>query len=352
MPERRLSELCRILTDQGFAARLEGEDRTVRAVNTLEDARDGEISFLSNPKYLRVLPRTRASAVILKDGVEAPDGLSVLRCEDPYAAVTAVIVTVHGYRQHPRWGVSKRASIDPTTTIGADPNIAAGATLAADVTIGNRCTIYPGCYIAQGVRLGDDCTLYPNVVIYDQCELGDRVTIHAGSVVGEDGLGYAPHEGQWIKIPQVGRAVLGDDVEIGANCTIDRATLGETRIGSGTKFGNVVVIGHGSKVGPACIFIGLVGVAGSAKIGRHVTLAGHVGVNGHITIGDGATVAGKSGVLSDIPAEATFFGTPAIPATEARRSIALVRKLPEWIERIKDLERQIKELRERTEAGG
>ncbi|RME38248.1 MAG: UDP-3-O-(3-hydroxymyristoyl)glucosamine N-acyltransferase, partial [Planctomycetota bacterium] len=265
----RLSELCRIIEEAGLSVRLDGEDRTVSAVNTLEEAGEGELSFLSNPRYTDTLRRTRASAVIVGNGIDVPDGVSALRCGDPYAAVTAAIVALHGHRKHPQWGVSEQAVIDPTARIGTDANIAPGVTIAAEVTIGDRCTIYPGCYVGDGARLGDDCTLFPNVVVYDGCELGNRVTIHAGSVIGQDGLGYAPRGDKWVKIPQIGRTVIGDDVEIGANCAIDRATLGRTEIGPGTKFGNVIVIGHGTKIGPDCLFVGQVGVAGSVAWSPH-----------------------------------------------------------------------------------
>ncbi len=338
------------MAQNGFAARLEGEDRSVRAVNTLEDAGEGELSFLSNPKYLGAVATTKASALVVKDGVVLPDGMSAIRCADPYAAVTVAIITLHGHRQHPEWGLSERATIDPTAKIGENPNIAGGATVADGAIVGDDCTIYPGCYVGTGARIGHDCTLFPNVVVYDHCELGDRVTIHAGSVIGEDGLGYAPHDGKWMKIPQVGRAVLGDDVEIGANCTIDRATLGRTEIGAGTKFGNLVVIGHGTKVGPDCMFIGLIGVAGSVTIGRHVTLAGQVGVGGHITVGDDATIGAQSGIVGNVAPKATLLGYPAIPVENARRSMSVVQKLPDWVRRIKALEHEVRELREKLNA--
>ncbi|MGB2984263.1 MAG: UDP-3-O-(3-hydroxymyristoyl)glucosamine N-acyltransferase, partial [Phycisphaerae bacterium] len=183
------------------------------------------------------------------------------------------------------------------------------------------------------------------------CVLGDRVTIHAGSVIGEDGLGYAPHGDKWVKIPQVGRAILGDDVEIGANCTIDRATLGQTEIGPGTKFGNAVVIGHGTKVGPDCMFVGQVGVAGSATVGRHVTLAGQVGVGGHLTIGNDARVAAQSGVISNVKPKANLLGFPAIPLENAKRSYSVFQKLPQLVKRIRDLEREVKELCAKIRAG-
>lgn len=347
MAALRLSELCEMLVGGGFQASLAGEDRRVTGLNTLEDASEGELSFLSNPKYAGALAKTRASAVIVGESAAVPDGLAAIRCSDPYAAMTLAIIKLHGYREHPRWGLSERATINPSAVIGHNPNIAGGVTIAADVTIGDNCTLYPGVYIANGVRIGDDCTLFPNVVVYDHSDLGNRVTIHAGSVIGQDGLGYAPYEGRWLKIPQVGRAVIADDVEIGANCAIDRATLGRTQIGPGTKFGNVVVIGHGTKVGPDCMFVGQVGVAGSVTIGRHVTLAGQVGVAGHLAIGDDARAGGQSGISGDIKSGADVLGSPAIPIGLAKRSFHLIQKLPELIKRIKDLEREMDELTEK-----
>ena len=352
MAQRQISELCKILTDKGFPSLLEGEDRAINAVNTLQDAVEGEISFLSNAKYRAALETTRASAVIVGEGVNAPRGLPAIRCADPYAAVTCAIITLHGYRKHPQWGLSEDATIHPLARIGGNANIAGGATIAENATIGDNCTIYPGCYVADGVRIGHDCTLFPNVVIYDGCELGNRVTIHAGSVIGQDGLGYAPYNSKWMKIPQVGRAVIGDDVEIGANCAIDRATLGQTEIGPGTKFGNVVVIGHGTKVGPDCMFIGQIAVAGSVTVGRHVTLAGQVGVAGHLKIGDDVSVGGQSGILSDVDAKTTLLGTPATEAKDAKRSLIATQQLPEWIKRIKDLEREVRQLRETLDTCG
>ncbi len=345
MKQLRLSQLCQILVDHGFPATVEGEDRLIDAVNTLEAAKHGEISFLSNERYLSAVATTGASAVILRPGLPVPDGLAAIRCEEPYSALTVAIIAIHGYREHPQWGVSERAAIDPTASIGNRANIAAGVTIGANATVGDRCTIYPGCYIADGVRIGNDCIFYPNVVVYDHSEIGSRVTIHAGSVVGEDGLGYAPLGEKWIKIPQVGRAILHDDVEIGANCTIDRATLGTTEIGAGSKFGNVVVIGHGTKVGRDCIFVGVVGIAGSVKVGNHVTLAGHVGVAGHLTIGDNATVAAKSGVKNDVPADSVVLGYPAIPIAEFKRMVVVQKRLPELAKRVKELERELEELR-------
>lgn len=350
MPELKLTKLCSVFNQHGFEARLEGPDLTVGAVNTLENAGDGEITFLSNPKYESAVATTKASAVILKDGVPIPEGMSGIRCVDPYAGVTLAIIALHGYRQHPQWGISEGAHIDPTAKIGSDASIAASAAVSAKATIGDRCVLYPGSFVGEGARIGHDCVLFPNVVIYDHCVLGNRVTIHAGSVVGQDGLGYAPVDKKWIKIPQVGRTVIEDDVEIGANCAIDRATLGETTIGAGSKFGNVIVVGHGTTVGPDCLFVGLVAVAGSVKVGRHVTLAGLVGVAGHLSIGDDATCGGQSAIVGDIEAGSTVMGTPAIPAENWRRSVMAFPKLPELLKRVKSLEREVEALRRKADA--
>lgn len=345
MIQRQLSEICKILSDFGIAARFEGEDCAVQAVNTLEDATSGQLSFFSNPRYIDALSETRASAVVVKDGVELPKGLSAIRCDDPYAAITVAIINIHGYRNHPQWGLSDRATIDPSAKIGTNPNIANGVTLGANVSVGDNCTFYPGCYIADGTTIGHECVLYPNVVVYDFCELGNRVTIHAGTVVGQDGLGYAPYNNKWFKIPQTGRTIIGDDVEIGANCAIDRATLGTTEVGSGTKFGNVVVIGHGTKVGPDCMFVGLVGIAGSVKIGKHVTLAGQVGVKGHVTVGNNVRAGAQSGIMSHIEPDMEILGSPAMPSDQAKRSLIALNKLPEYIKRIRKLEKEINDLR-------
>ncbi len=344
-----LLELCSLLEEHGFPARLDGEDRAVRAVSTLSDAGQDELSFLSNPKYIAAVRGTRAGAVILRDGLAVPDGTSAIRCDDPYGALSVAIVAIHGHRNHPQWGVSRDAHVDPSAQIGADANIGPGVTIAGDAVVGAGCTLYPGCFIGDGVRIGERCTLYPNVVVYDGCELGNRVIVHAGSVIGEDGLGFAPHEDGWLKIPMVGRVIVGDDVEIGANCAIDRGTLAHTEIGAGTKLGNLNVVGHGARIGRASILVAQVGVAGSVNIGERVTVAGQAGIAGHLTIGDGATVGGQAGVSDHVPAGATVFGTPAGPLAEERRSAIAARRVPELLRRLRELEGQVAALREALE---
>jgi UDP-3-O-[3-hydroxymyristoyl] glucosamine N-acyltransferase len=348
---RKLSELAEIVSRQGLPCALQGEaDRQIAGVATLEDAKPEEISFLANAKYEKALQTTKAGAVIVSRDQVVPEGMTVLRTSDPYAAVTMVIVQLHGYRRHPQVGIDQRAVIHPTASIGEGAHIHHGTTIAENVRIGRNVVIYPGCYVARDCRFGDDCVLYSNVVIYDGCVLGNRVTIHAGSVIGEDGLGYAPVKGKWQKIPQVGIVEIGDDVEIGANCTIDRATLGRTVVSRGTKFSNLIAVGHGTKIGEDCMFVAQVGVAGSVTVGRHVTMAGKVGVAGHLTIGDNAQIAALAGVMNDIPPEARVAGQPATPIKEAMRSFSLVQRLPDIYKQIKQLESEVASLRKALDA--
>ncbi len=341
-----LGDLSQHLAANGLANELHGDaSLLIAAVNTLEDAGPGEVSFLANPKYTDRLATTRASAVLVDRKVAVPDGVAALRSDDPYACLCHAVVKIHGYRRHPTWG-GERASIAESAAVGAGANIAPGVTVGDKVRIGRNVTLYPGCYIGDRCEIGDDVVLYPNVVVYDDSVLGHRVTIHAGTVIGEDGLGYAPVGERWAKIPQVGRVVIEDDVEIGANCTIDRATLGCTSIGRGSKFSNLIAIGHGTRIGSDCMLVALVGVAGSVTIGRHVTLAGQAGIVGHHTIGDNARVGAQAGVRSDVAPGVTVLGAPAIPIAEARRQMMVMQRLPEMRRQLRELEAEVKALRE------
>ncbi|HSW45332.1 MAG TPA: UDP-3-O-(3-hydroxymyristoyl)glucosamine N-acyltransferase [Phycisphaerae bacterium] len=345
-----LADLARFCKSQGIPCEVDGDAQaSVSTVATLEDAGPGQVSFLSNPKYESRLSTTEATAVFVKPDVTPPRPMNLLRTPEPYAAVTAAIVRLHGYRRHPRWGVSERAYIAPGTTIGVDANVGPNVYIDEDVCIGDRAVIYPGVYIARGCRIGNNVTLFPNVVLYEQCVLGDRVTIHVGTVIGEDGLGYAPVGEKWVKIPQIGNAVIGDDVEIGANCTIDRATLGSTIIGSGTKFSDLIAIGHGTRIGENCMFVAQVGIAGSVQVGRHVTMAGQAGVVGHITIGDNAIVGAKAGVTNNIEPGVTVLGQPAIPINECKRQLAVTQRLPQMKNEIKHLRADLDRLRKQIE---
>lgn len=346
----KLEDLATVLCERGFPVEIDGDPQLdVTAVNTLQDAGPGEISFLANPRYRPLLASTGASAVILKPGETTRAGMSALHCFDPYGAITATMVELHGYRRHPRWGVSAQTSISETARIGEDANIGPYVTICDGASVGRGANIYPGCFVGENVEIGDDVTLYPNVTVYDRVRIGDRVTVHAGSVIGHDGLGYAPVDRRWLKIPQLGRVVIEDDVEMGACCAIDCATLGETRIGRGTKISDAVVIGHGTRVGRDSIFVAQVGIAGSVEIGEHVTLMGQVGVAGHLSIGDDATVLAKSGVSSSIEPGETYFGLPAERSRAFHRQRSLMKGLPELNRRVRELEALVAELKGRLD---
>jgi UDP-3-O-[3-hydroxymyristoyl] glucosamine N-acyltransferase len=350
--EITLAGICALLDQRGFKPELVGNaQHVVCGVATLEDATDREVTFLANPRYERLLGTTKAGAVVLGPRVSAPEHLNLIRVSDPYAAITTLIIELHGYRKHPPVRPDAGPpSIAPTARIGRNPQIHHGVTIADDVVIGDNAVIYPGCYIGPRCRIGNDLLLYPNVVIYDGTIIGNRVTIHSGTVIGNDGLGFAPVGGKWVKIPQIGIVEIGDDVEIGANCAIDRATLGRTRIGSGTKFSNLIAIGHGAQIGEDCLFVAQVGIAGSATIGRHVTMAGQAGVVGHIRIGDNVTVGAKAGVTTSVPDGETVLGQPAIPIRQMRRQVACVQRLPELNKLVRSQQKRIAELEARLRA--
>ncbi|RMF72396.1 MAG: UDP-3-O-(3-hydroxymyristoyl)glucosamine N-acyltransferase [Planctomycetota bacterium] len=346
-----LESLCRILREQGMQPELTGDGATpIESVATLEDAGPRQITFLANPKYEKALQTTRASAVVVRTDQVVPDDRCVIRVADPYAAITVLIVAIHGHRKHRRPAFSQQeAFIAPSARVGENALIYPGVTIDEDVVIGDNAVIYPGCYVGPRCRIGDDLLLYPNVVIYEDAIIGDRVTIHAGAVIGEDGLGYAPVDGKWVKIPQIGIVEIQDDVEIGANCAIDRATLGRTVIGAGTKFSDLIAIGHGTQIGKHCMFVAQVGIAGSVQVGDHVTMAGQAGVVGHIQIGDRAVVGAKAGVINSVPEGETVLGQPAVPITEAKRRVVSVAQIPKLRDAIKRLEREVRELRQQLD---
>jgi UDP-3-O-[3-hydroxymyristoyl] glucosamine N-acyltransferase len=296
----------------------------IDSANTLEAARAGQVSFLSNPKYARQVESTKASAVVVSPHVKTA-GVNLLRHKNPYYAFMQAVVKLHGYRKHPHAGIHPRANVDSTATIGEGS------------------VIYPGVYVGPRCKIGRDCILYPNVVIYDDCVLGDRVIIHANASIGQDGYGFATYKGAdgelaHQKIPQVGNVVIEDDVEICANTTVDRAALGSTVIGKGSKLGDLVTIGHNARVGAHCLLVAQVGIAGSTVLGHHVTMGGQVGVAGHLKIGDGATVAAGTGIMQDVEDKAIMIGTPAMPASQARRVYAIFTQLPDLLARVKKLE--------------
>lgn len=342
---RAVGELARFLTDQGLRVNLVGNPETVvHRINTLEDARPGDITFLANRKYFSLINGTQATAIILPETISGPDHLVQIKVDDSYFAMCLIIELLHGHRRHCLDGIHPNACIDPTARIGKNASIGAGVMICRNTVVGDNAVLYSGCFIGPDCRIGNNVQLYPNVTVYDDTVVGDNVTIHAGTVVGEDGFGYATHGGTHHKIPQIGNVVIEDDVEIGANCAIDRASIGSTVIGKGTKFSNLIAIGHGTKVGPHCLLVAQVGIAGSTKLGHHVTLGGQVGVVGHIAIGDHVTVAAKSGIINNVEGGMTLLGQPALPIQESKRQILMIGKLPEMREQLKAIQKQIDQL--------
>ena len=301
-------------------------DVVVSSVNTLQDARPGQLSFLANPKYEKDLESTQASGVIVAANSKF-DRVPTLRAKDPQLTYQRAVLALHGPRRHPHMGVHPQAFVDATASVGEGT------------------VIYPGAYVGPQVRIGRDCVLFAGVIVYERCAIGDRVVIHGGSVIGADGFGYATSAGVHHKIPQVGNVVIEDDVEIGANCTIDRAALGSTTVGKGSKIDNLVTLGHNVRTGPGCIIVAQAGVAGSTTLGHHVVLGGQAGIAGHIELGDGVMAAAQCGVTNSVEAGQIVIGSPHLPIREGRRAYALVRELPELLKRIKDLEREVEKLK-------
>ncbi len=323
MNEMTLSELARALGGE-----LTGDgSRVVRGVAPLETARPDEVSFLANAKYERHMSASQAAAVLVSADYAGP-GQSLIRCKDPYFAFRNAMVAFYGFRQPAFEGIDPRANIDPSVEVAPGVRMGPNVTVSARAQVGPGCVLYPGVFVGPDCRIGRDCTLYPNVCLYDRTVLGDRVTIHANSSVGQDGFGYATHQGAHHKIPQAGWVELEDDVEIGAGCAIDRATMGPTVIGAGTKFSNLVAIGHGTKLGKHCLMVAQAGIAGSTMVGNYCVFAGQAGVVGHIRIGDMARIGAQAGVTNDIPPGQEVLGSPAIPLAEARRSLIALSRLP------------------------
>jgi UDP-3-O-[3-hydroxymyristoyl] glucosamine N-acyltransferase len=337
---------------EAIGATLRGDGSvTVESCATLADAQPDQLSFLANPRYAEQIADTAAAAIVVSpaDARSIPDH-NLLIAEDPYYAFRQAMVLLHGFRPRPEPGIHPLACIDASATIGQDCHIGPFVHVGPHASVGDRTVLHSHVAIGRDARVGDDCMIYPHVTIYDRCRLGHRVTLHAGCSIGQDGFGYATHQADGDaapvhhKIPQTGIAVIGDDCELGANCSVDRATMGATFVAAGTKFSNSVTIGHGSKVGRHNLFVALVGLAGSVTTGDYVALGGQVGVAGHLSIGDRARVAATSGVMHSIPPDGKWGGAPAQPLKQAFRTHAYLQQLPDLAATIRKLERRISKL--------
>ena len=333
--------------------RLEGDgDVDIVRVAAIHTAEPGDLTFVANSRYLPQLTTTRASAVILgaSKGAGPSVPCAVLRTDDPYAAF-AHAVSLFAPDTRPAAGVHELSAIAPDAAIGADVSIGPFVTIGAGAAIGARTIVHPNVVIGPGARIGDDCVIHSQASIRERVVIGHRVTLHNGVVVGGDGYGFARQkDGTHFKIPQHGDVVIEDDVEIGANSTVDRPAIGETRIGAGTKIDNLVHVAHGVAIGRRVLLAAQVGIAGSTTIGDDVMMAGQTGVAGHITVGDKAIVGAKSAVLQPVDAGAFVTGSPAFPHAGWRRASAVFRHLPSMKRRLRELEQRMVELEEQLAA--
>ncbi len=314
----------------------------ISGISSIEDARDGDITFAETEKLLTSAGRSRASAVIAPASVPFA-GKPLIRVKNPRFAF-AQVLRIFAPEPKVYQGIHPNAIIGQNVVFGKNVSVHALAVVGDNVTIGDNSVVYPFSYLGDDVAIGDSSVIYPHVVLHNDTQIGNHVVIHSGSVLGTDGFGYMFIENRHYKIPQIGRVIVEDDVEIGANVTIDRARTGSTRIGTGTKIDNLVHIGHNVTVGKHCVIVAQVGVSGSVEIGDGVILAGQVGVKDHVKIGDGSIVCAKTGVIGDLPAGSFVAGHFARPHGPEMRAQAIHAHLPEMQQKLNDLERRLAEM--------
>lgn len=339
--EKTLSELAEYLNGE-----LRGESTVrVSGVAGLDEADSSHISFLANPKYAAKVATTGAGAVLLPPGAET-HGKNAIFLTNPYLGF-AKLVTLFYVSPPQVKGVMPGAFLGAGVAMGTDVTVYPGVFVGDGVKLGDRVVLFPGVAVYDGAEIGSDTVLHANVSVRERCRIGCRVTIHNGTVVGSDGFGYAPDGAGHYKIPQVGIVVIEDDVEIGANTTIDRAALGVTLIRRGTKIDNLVQIAHNCVIGAHSVIVSQTGISGSTKLGEFVTIGGQVGVAGHLKIGDRVMVGAQSGVHGDIPNGQIYSGSPALPHKQWLRTAMALPKVPELRKTIMHLEKRIKELEAR-----
>lgn len=316
----------------------------IRGARPLADAGPGDITFLDDERYAKQLRGSPASAALVGPHFRkhaAEKGIPTIEVDDPLTAFLAIREHLKGPRAA-RWtGVHPQAHVAPTARLGRDVAIHPFAYVGEGAEIGDGCTLHPGAIVGAGCVLGQRVVLHPHVVLYEATRVGDDTEIHAGTVIGGDGFGYRLQDGRHVKVPQTGSVEVGADVEIGANCTIDRGTFEATVIGDGSKIDNLVMIGHNNKIGRHNVLCGQVGIAGSCKTGDYVIMAGQAGIKDHVEIGDRAIVGAQAGVHRNIPAGQQVLGSPAIPIKEQRHIFAMIARLPEMHRQLRELSAQV-----------
>ena len=329
--------------------RVEGPaDVAVLGVGGVDDARETDVVLAENARFFKKAAASRACCILASPGAgDAPRGKSVIRVDDPAEAFIHVLTHFKPEEALPCPGIGPGAVIAEGASIGREVAIGPNCHIGAGARIGDGCVLFPNVYVGEGVSVGDHTRIYPFVAIYANCTIGSRVILHAGVVIGADGFGYKPGSKGLVKIPQIGTVEVGDDVEIGANSTVDRAKFGATIIGSGSKIDNLVHIAHNVRIGRDCVIVALSGVAGSVEIGDGVTLAAQTGVSDHVRIGDGSVVAARAGVIGDVKKGSVVSGFPARDHAVEKRSQAAWLRLPEMMDRVRALEREVERLRAR-----
>ncbi|MFH0855988.1 MAG: UDP-3-O-(3-hydroxymyristoyl)glucosamine N-acyltransferase [Candidatus Omnitrophota bacterium] len=338
---------------QAIKGEVKGDaDTVITGVSGIKEAAQGDITFLANPKYLPLLSATSASAVIVSKEAQFPAAKNIICVDNPSLAFAQVISLMYPGEARHFEGIHSSALLGNGVKLGKNVAIGAYVVIEDGASIGDDTVIYPGCFIGRAAKIGNGTLLYPHVSIRERVAIGNRVIIHSGAVIGSDGFGFVEVSGKHHKIPQVGTVEIGDDVEIGANVTIDRARFDKTSIGRGTKIDNLVQIAHNVAIGENCLVVAQVGISGSTVIGNNVILAGQAGLVGHITVGDNAIVTAQSGVSKSVPAGAMFSGYPARPFRENQKAQACVHNLPKVFEAVKELKKKIECLENKLKSYG
>jgi UDP-3-O-[3-hydroxymyristoyl] glucosamine N-acyltransferase len=342
-------------TAQTIAGFLKGEvegnpEVKVNTIAKIEEGEEGALSFLANPKYEHYIYETKSSIVLVNKSFvpSAKIDATLIRVENSYDAFASLLRLVDQARPRKK-GIHPSAVIEPSATIGSDVYIGPFAYIGENCMVGDGCQVYPHVYVGDNTTIGNNCTLNPGVTIYHDCVLGEGCIIHAGSVIGSDGFGFAPQsESEFMKIPQLGNVILEDHVEIGANVTIDRATMGSTIIRKGVKLDNLIQIGHNVEVGENSVMAAQTGISGSTKIGKNCMFGGQVGLGGHIKIANGTKIGAQGGVISNIKEEnSAIIGSPAIEIKQFMKSSIIFRKLPEMSSKIDKLEKEVESLKKK-----
>lgn len=323
-------------------------DEKVNNISRIEEGKKGTLAFLANPKYEKYLYTCEASIILVNRSQKLEEAVNstLIRVDDAYKAFAALL-NLYTSSLPQKKGIDPNCSVSESAEVGDDCYIGDFAFLGDNVKVGNNVKIYPQVYIGDNVQIGDNTILYPGVKVYKECSIGKNCIIHSSTVIGSDGFGFAPAEGEYQKIPQIGNVIIEDDVEIGSNVSVDRATIGSTFIRRGVKLDNLIQIAHNVEVGENTGMAAQVGISGSTKIGANCIIAGQAGIVGHLNITNKTIIAAQSGVTTSIKNEGEILlGSPAFDLRKARRSIAVYQKLPELYSRINELEKELKKLQE------